>query len=137
MNSQKFHYLSDRSRWLQIINELSKKKLVRGLPEISYQKESVCDSYGKGKQTNAAFKTKYYPSSSRILDLLHMDLFVLISPVSLSENKYSLVVIDDYSISYLIKQIVSLIYKNYIVCMWVYYNYLIYHIIFYYILNSP
>ena len=50
-----------------------------------------------GKQVKSSFKSISQSSSKRVLNLLHMDLFGPVTPVSTSGRKYTLVVVDDYS----------------------------------------
>ncbi|VFQ90247.1 unnamed protein product [Cuscuta campestris] len=79
------------------LNKLSKEGLVEGLPKAAFRKESICDACQKGKQVKSTFKAKSAPSTTRILSLIHMDLFGPVTPISLSGKKYVLVVVDDYS----------------------------------------
>ncbi|GAB2302588.1 hypothetical protein Dimus_039375 [Dionaea muscipula] len=79
------------------INKLARKKLVDDLPDVVFKKESICDSCQRGKQIKASFKNKTVQPSCRVLELLHMDLFGPVDPVSVSEKKYTLVVVDNYS----------------------------------------
>jgi len=50
-----------------------------------------------GKQTKNCFKQKYVVSTSRPLELLHIDLFGPSRTMSIGGNSYGLVVVDDYS----------------------------------------
>ncbi|KAJ9546421.1 hypothetical protein OSB04_018964 [Centaurea solstitialis] len=72
------------------INQLCSYNLVVGLPDLRNTKVSLCSACEKGKQTRASFKSKQISSISSPLHLLHMDLF---GPV----NKYTLVIVDEYS----------------------------------------
>jgi len=51
----------------------------------------------RGKQTKHAFKTLNVISTSKLLELLHMDIFGPSRTMSLRENYYGLVIVDDYS----------------------------------------
>ncbi|GKA29698.1 retrovirus-related pol polyprotein from transposon TNT 1-94, partial [Tanacetum coccineum] len=51
----------------------------------------------KGKHHRASFKTKRSFSINKCLHLLHMDLFRPVKPQSISHNKYTLVIVDEYS----------------------------------------
>nr|XP_043638062.1 uncharacterized protein LOC122609068 [Erigeron canadensis] len=64
------------------INKLCKKELVSGLPVIKYEKDKLCGPCEKGKQHKASFKSKTCSTIDSCLDLLHMDLFRLISTPS-------------------------------------------------------
>ncbi|KAI3734336.1 hypothetical protein L6452_13802 [Arctium lappa] len=79
------------------INKLVSGKLVNGLPELRYEKEHLCTSCEKGKMKRAPHKPKPEPSTSSPLELLHMDLCGPMRTQSLGENKYVLVIMDDYS----------------------------------------
>nr|KYP35691.1 Retrovirus-related Pol polyprotein from transposon TNT 1-94 [Cajanus cajan]KYP38474.1 Retrovirus-related Pol polyprotein from transposon TNT 1-94 [Cajanus cajan] len=79
------------------LNRLASKDLVSGLPKIKFSKQGLCDACQKGKQTRASFKSKKVMSTSRPLELLHMDLFGPSRTKSLGGNTYALVLIDDYS----------------------------------------
>ncbi|GJW64609.1 retrovirus-related pol polyprotein from transposon TNT 1-94 [Tanacetum coccineum] len=62
----------------------------------SFNKDSN-PSFEKGKHHKASFKTKRSFSISKSLYLLHMDLFGPIKPQTTSHNKYTLVIVDEYS----------------------------------------
>ncbi|GJY95689.1 retrovirus-related pol polyprotein from transposon TNT 1-94 [Tanacetum coccineum] len=55
---------------------------------------SACE---KRKHHRASFKTKRSFSISKCLHLLHMDLFRPVKPQTISHNKYTLVIVDEYS----------------------------------------
>jgi hypothetical protein len=57
----------------------------------------ICDACQLGKQTKSSFKKKKVISTSRPLELLHMDLFGPIRTASLSGKLYAFVIVDDYS----------------------------------------
>jgi hypothetical protein len=77
---------------------LSKLDLVKGLPITKFVKDKICDGCQLGKQTKSSFKKrKKVISTSRPLELLHMDLFGPIRTASLSGKLYAIVIVDDYS----------------------------------------
>nr|GEV67452.1 retrovirus-related Pol polyprotein from transposon TNT 1-94 [Tanacetum cinerariifolium] len=51
----------------------------------------------KGKHHSASYKTKQNFSIRKCLHLLHMDLFRPVSPMSINHEKYTLVIVDEYS----------------------------------------
>nr|GEV40037.1 retrovirus-related Pol polyprotein from transposon TNT 1-94 [Tanacetum cinerariifolium] len=51
----------------------------------------------KGKHHRASFKTKQNFSTRKCLHLLHMDLFGPVSLMSMNHEKYTLVIVDEYS----------------------------------------
>ncbi|KAJ6808141.1 uncharacterized protein M6B38_168660 [Iris pallida] len=82
---------------MDTISRLSTKKLVRGLPDISFKKDTVCSECEKNKATKSAFKSKNTVSTTRPLQLLHMDLFGPSRIASLGGKLYAFVIIDDFS----------------------------------------
>ncbi|KAK2982569.1 hypothetical protein RJ640_028736 [Escallonia rubra] len=60
---------------MEHLNDISSKELVRGLPKIKFEKDKVCDACQMGKQKKVSHKPKKMVSTSRPLQLLHMDLF--------------------------------------------------------------
>ncbi|GKA81636.1 RNA-directed DNA polymerase, eukaryota, reverse transcriptase zinc-binding domain protein [Tanacetum coccineum] len=79
------------------INQLAKQNLVMGLPSLVYSKDKPCSSCEKGKHHKASFKTKQTFSIKKCLHLLHMDLFGPVTPRSINHEKYTLVIVDEYS----------------------------------------
>ncbi|GJU35737.1 retrovirus-related pol polyprotein from transposon TNT 1-94 [Tanacetum coccineum] len=79
------------------INKLAKQNLVIGLSLLVYSKDKPCSSCEKGKHHRASFKTKQTSSIKKCLHLLHMDLFGPITPRSINHEKYTLVIVDEYS----------------------------------------
>ena len=79
------------------ISQLISLNLVEGLPKGSFQKNRLCDACQMGKQVKSSFKKKTHLSTSRVLELLHLDLFGPIQIMSVSGKKYSLVIVDDFS----------------------------------------
>nr|GEV35594.1 retrovirus-related Pol polyprotein from transposon 17.6 [Tanacetum cinerariifolium] len=56
-----------------------------------------CNACKIGKQAHASYKDKNIVSTTRCLELLHMDLFGSSSVRSYGGNRYTLVIVDDYS----------------------------------------
>ncbi|GJS60303.1 putative ribonuclease H-like domain-containing protein [Tanacetum coccineum] len=81
----------------KIINKLVKENLMRGLPAKRFENDQTCVACLKGKQHKASCKSKIQNSITQPLFMLHMDLFGLTFVSSLMNNKYCLVVTDDYS----------------------------------------
>ena len=80
-----------------MLNKVIAKDLVVGLPKIKFSKDHLCDACQMGKQTRISFKSKNIVSSTRPLELLHMDLFGPSRIKSLGGNYYGFVIVDDYS----------------------------------------
>ncbi|KAJ9546579.1 hypothetical protein OSB04_019122 [Centaurea solstitialis] len=79
------------------INQLSISNLVKGLPENSFAKESLCPACEKGKQTRASFKSKQVSTINSPLYLLHVDLFGPVNIQSMGGKRFTLVIVDEYS----------------------------------------
>nr|GEV18102.1 retrovirus-related Pol polyprotein from transposon TNT 1-94 [Tanacetum cinerariifolium] len=79
------------------INNLSKYNLVSGLPSLTFSKDKNCSVCEKGKHHRETFKTKRSFFINKCLHLLHMDLFGPVKPQTIIHNKYTLVIVDEYS----------------------------------------
>ncbi|KAK2364611.1 cysteine-rich RECEPTOR kinase [Trifolium repens] len=80
-----------------LLNKIASKDLVIGLPKIRFSRDHLCDACQMGKQTKASFKSKKFISTTKPLELIHMDLFGPSRTKSLGGNYYGLVIVDDYS----------------------------------------
>ncbi|GJY31441.1 copia protein [Tanacetum coccineum] len=78
------------------IQTLASKELVRNLPKLKFN-QHFCDACKIGKQAHASHKAKNIVSTTRCLELLHMDLFGPSAVRSYGGNRYTLVIVDDYS----------------------------------------
>ena len=74
------------------LNKLISKDLVIGLPKFKFEKDHICVACQKGKRIKHSFKLKNVVSTSKPLELLHMDLFGPLSTMSLGGNYYALVI---------------------------------------------
>ncbi|GJV25044.1 retrovirus-related pol polyprotein from transposon TNT 1-94 [Tanacetum coccineum] len=79
-----------------LIQSLASKELVRNLPKIKFD-QYFCDACKIAKQANASHKAKNIVSTTRCLELIHMDLFGPSAVRSYEGNRYTLVIVDDYS----------------------------------------
>jgi hypothetical protein len=66
---------------------------ILGLKGVSFAKDHVCRACIEGKMHEMSHPSKTIISSTRCLELLHMDLFGPPSHASLGGNKYCLVII--------------------------------------------
>ncbi|XP_070040640.1 uncharacterized protein [Nicotiana tomentosiformis] len=60
---------------MHLIDKLPKHDLVIGLPKLNFSRSHVCDACQIGKHTRNSFKIKDIVSTSKPLQLLHIDLF--------------------------------------------------------------
>ncbi|GKE54101.1 retrovirus-related pol polyprotein from transposon TNT 1-94 [Tanacetum coccineum] len=81
---------------MRLIQSLASKDLVRNLPKLKFD-QHFCDACKIGKQAHASHKAKNVVSTTRCLELLHMDLFGPSAVRSYGGNRYTLVIVDDYS----------------------------------------
>ncbi|GKE72921.1 retrovirus-related pol polyprotein from transposon TNT 1-94, partial [Tanacetum coccineum] len=79
-----------------LIQSLASKELVRNLPKLKFD-QYFYDACKIGKQAHASHKAKNVVSTTRCLELLHMDLFGPSFVRSYGGNRYTLVIVDDYS----------------------------------------
>ena len=79
------------------LKKLIKHELVRGLKDVKFEKDKLCSACQASKQVANTHPTKAYMSTTRVLELLHMDLFGPTTYKSLGGNLYCLVIVDDYS----------------------------------------
>src|SRR3954470_7105009 len=76
---------------------LAKKKHIIGLTEVKFEKDRLCSACEAGKITKKHHSAKTIMTTTRPLELLHMDLFGPQNYASLGGNKYGLVIVDDFS----------------------------------------
>nr|GEY16958.1 retrovirus-related Pol polyprotein from transposon TNT 1-94 [Tanacetum cinerariifolium] len=81
---------------MRLIQSLASKELVRNLPKLKFN-QHFCDACKIGKQAHTSHKAKNIVSTTRCLELLHMDLFGPSTVRSYGGNRYTLVIVDEYS----------------------------------------
>ncbi|GKC94302.1 retrovirus-related pol polyprotein from transposon TNT 1-94, partial [Tanacetum coccineum] len=81
---------------MRLIQSLASKELVRNLPKLKFD-QHFYDACKMGKQAHASHKAKNIVSTTRCLELLLMDLFGSFAIQSYRGNRYTLVIVDDYS----------------------------------------
>jgi hypothetical protein len=79
------------------LHKLQKAGHILGLTNIVFEKDRPCGACQAGKQVGAPLHTKNIMTTTRPLEMLHMDLFGPIAYISIGSNKCGLVIIDDYS----------------------------------------
>jgi len=82
---------------MELLSNLSRHELVKGLPKTKFVKDKICDACQLGKQIKSSFKEKKFISTTRPLQLLHMDLFGPNRVASMNGKVYAFVIVDDYS----------------------------------------
>ncbi|GJU04254.1 retrovirus-related pol polyprotein from transposon TNT 1-94 [Tanacetum coccineum] len=81
---------------MHLIQSLSSKELVRNLPKLKFD-QHFCDACKISKQARVSHKAKNIALTTRCLELLYMDLFGPSTIRSYGGNRYTLVIVDDYS----------------------------------------
>ncbi|GKC35863.1 retrovirus-related pol polyprotein from transposon TNT 1-94 [Tanacetum coccineum] len=94
-NSTLWHRRLDHAN-VRLIQLLASKELVRNLPKLKFD-QHFCDACKIRKQAHSSHKAKNVVSTTRCLELIHMDLFGLSAVRSYGGNLYTLVIVDDYS----------------------------------------
>ena len=79
------------------MNKLLSKELVRGMPKMKFVEDKICDACQYGKHIRSSYKSKNIVSTSKPLELIHMDLFGPTQQVSLGGRRYAYVLVDDFS----------------------------------------
>jgi transposase InsO family protein len=79
------------------LHKLPKGKHVLGLTNVCFEKDRPCAACKAGKQVGSTHHSKNVMTTSRPLELLHMDLFGPIAYLSIGGSKYGLVIVDDFS----------------------------------------
>jgi hypothetical protein len=78
-------------------HKLLKGEHVLGLTNVCFEKDRPCAACQAGKQVGSTHHRKNVMTTSRPLELLHMDLFGPVAYLSIGGSKYSLVIVDDFS----------------------------------------
>jgi hypothetical protein len=79
------------------LHKLQKYGHILGLTNIVFEKDRPCGTCQARKQVGAHHLAKNIMTTTRTLEMPHMDLFGPITYISIGGNKYGLVIIDDYS----------------------------------------
>jgi hypothetical protein len=80
------------------LHKLLKEDHVLGLTDVCFEKDIPCAACQAGKQVGI-LHSKIVMTTSRPLELLHMDLFGPVAYLSIGGSKYGLVIVDDFPAS--------------------------------------
>jgi hypothetical protein len=72
---------------------------VLGVTDVCFEKDRPCAACQTGKQVRSSHHSKNVMTTSRPLELLHMDLFGPIAYLNIGGSKYGLVIVDDFPAS--------------------------------------
>jgi transposase InsO family protein len=79
------------------LKKAHKREMITGLKDVTFNKNKLCSACQAGKQVVIHHHLKTMLSTSKPLELLHMNHFGPTSYKSIDGNLYCLVIIDDYS----------------------------------------
>jgi transposase InsO family protein len=79
------------------LHKLLKGEHVLGLTNVTFEKDRPCVACQAGKQVGSAHHNKNVMTTSRPLELLHMDLFGPVAYLNIGGSKYGLVIVNDFS----------------------------------------
>jgi hypothetical protein len=78
------------------LQKLQKDGHILGLTNIVFEKDRPCGACQAREQVGAHHHANNIKTTTRPLEMLHMDLFGPIANISIGSNKYGLVIVDDY-----------------------------------------
>jgi transposase InsO family protein len=79
------------------LHKLQKEGHILELMKDAFEKDRPCGACQTDKQVGASQHAKNIMTTTRLLEILHMNLFGPIAYISIGGNKCDLVIIDDYS----------------------------------------
>jgi transposase InsO family protein len=79
------------------LNKLVKHDFVRGLKDVTFEKDKLCSACQAGKQVGKTHPKNSIVSTSKAFELLHMDLFGSTTYTSIGGNKHGFVIVDDFT----------------------------------------
>jgi transposase InsO family protein len=79
------------------LNKLVKHDLVRGLKNVTFEKDKLCSACQARKQVGNTHPKKSIMSTSKTFELLYIDLFGPTTYASIGGNKYRFVIVDDFT----------------------------------------
>jgi transposase InsO family protein len=78
------------------LHKLLKGEHVLGLTDVCFEKDRPCAACQVGKQVGTTHQSKNVMTTSRPLELLHMDHFRPVAYLSIGGSKYGLVIVDHF-----------------------------------------
>jgi len=70
---------------------------IRGLPNLKIVEDIICGECQIGKQTRMSHPRLEHQVTSKVLELLHIDLMGSMQVESIGGKQYAFVVVDDFS----------------------------------------
>jgi len=82
---------------MQGIKKAISLEAIRGIPKLEITEGSICGECQVGKQTRMSHPWLEHQGTSKVLELLHIDLMGPMQVASIGGKRYVLVVVDDFS----------------------------------------
>ncbi|MCI11446.1 putative gag-pol polyprotein, partial [Trifolium medium] len=82
---------------LKGMKRIISKEAIRGLPKLKIEEGNVCGECQIGKQTKMSHPKLQHLTTSKVLELLHMDLMEPMQVEGFGGKRYVFVVVDDFS----------------------------------------
>ncbi|XP_045792093.1 uncharacterized protein LOC123886861 [Trifolium pratense] len=82
---------------LRSMKKAISEEAIRGIPKLNIEEGNICGDCQIGKQTRVPHQKLQHLTTTRVLELLHMDLMGPIQVESLGGKRYAYVVVDDFS----------------------------------------
>ena len=82
---------------LKGMNKAISSEAIKGLPDLKIVENIICGECQIGKQTRMSHPRLEHQVTSKVLELLHMDMIGLMQVESIGGKRYAFVVVDDFS----------------------------------------
>ncbi|PNY11358.1 gag-pol polyprotein, partial [Trifolium pratense] len=82
---------------LRSMKKAISEEAIRGIPKLKIEESNICGECQIGKQTKVPHQRLQLLTTTRVLELLHMDLMGPMQVESLGGKRYAYVVVDDFS----------------------------------------
>jgi len=82
---------------LRGMKRIMAEEAIRGIPKLQMEEGKICGECQIGKQTTMSHPQLEHHTTTKVLDLIHMDLMGLMQVESLGGKTYTFVVVDDHS----------------------------------------
>jgi len=82
---------------LQGMKKAISVEAIRGIPKLQITEGSICGECQVGKQTQMSHPRLEHQGTSKVLELLHIDLMGPMQVASIGDKRYVLTVVDDFS----------------------------------------
>src|ERR1044072_6636818 len=79
------------------MRKIISEEVVRGLPKMKIEQGKICGECQIGKQTKMPQQKLQHLTTTKVLELIHMDLMGPIQVESLGGKQYAFLCVDDFS----------------------------------------